>query len=126
MSRLLHLYLDSTSGTVTLPHNINATMMTLKTYRIRHTLTNDAKANKIIDFNADWINSAASQLGSNTTATQAQIGLPLMVDNVQIFIRDCNMSFQLCKPIPNQFNYTLHGFTDTGFLNCSLVFEYQI
>lgn len=124
MPGLLYLWLDSNSGTVTLPEGIETDKMVLKTYRIQHTLTNDAKASNVMYFNADWINTGAIQTGSNSDSTQAMVGLPLLVDNVQIFVRNCNLSFLVSKPITRQFNYTLHGLTDTGFMNCTLVFEF--
>lgn len=128
MSGIITLYIDATTGIIELPQSIPAQQIKLKSYRIEFDTAENARASNMIMFSCDWTKNASLYNGY-TRGTNAGIfiGLPILTHNEQVTVETPDIAFDIPKEVNKTFSYSLQGIGGTlaGFINLSLVFEYN-
>lgn len=129
MSGIISLYLDQTRGIVELPQSIPAQQIKLKSYRIEYDTVAHARDSNMIMFSCDWTKNSSLYNGYTRGTTGGIFtGLPILVNDEEVTIQTPEITFDIAKEINKTFTYSLSGIGDssmTGFLNMSLVFEYN-
>lgn len=129
MSGIISLYLDQTSGIIELPQSIPAQQIKLKSYRTEFDTVAHARDSNMIMFSCDWTKNSSLYNGYTRGTTGGIFsGLPILVHDEQVSVQTPDITFDIAKEINKTFSYRLDGIGDnalTGFLNMSLVFEYN-
>lgn len=128
MSGIISLYIDQTSGICELPQSIPAQQIKLKSYRIEFDTAENARASNMIMFSCDWTKNSALYNGyTRGTTGGIFIGLPILTHNEQVTVETPEITFDIAKEVNKTFNYSLQGIGSslTGFINLSLIFEYN-
>jgi len=128
-SNILDIYVNATSGFITLNTSVPKQNLILKSYRIAFGTTGQALACQFIKFEAPFLRSnnfTSGVTSTDTTYTSVNSGgIVMFVDNSLAGVIRPNIKVGICDDIPETFAYRLTGINLTGFIALHMVFEYS-
>lgn len=127
-SNILDIYVNATSGFITLNTSVPKQNLILKSYRVTFDTSAHALACQFIKFEAPFLRSNNFTSGvTNTDTTYTSVnsgGIILFIDNNTASVVRPNFNVGINDDIPESFPYRLTGINLTGFLSLHMVFEY--
>ena len=120
MSTCLYIELTSTSGSIQLPTEIVPQELNLMQIRVEFDTAANALAAQVIYLNFPWLSNI--QTMNSTTYN----GLPILLDNAIVTLRDTNIDFKLQRHISEGFTYSINGASLTGLSKVSLLFNHSV